>query len=71
MFGLRDAAAETPRGERANEAVLPADISVVVPSFDRTELALDTVRSVLAQSTPVREIIVVANGSDGSSMFPD
>lgn len=47
----------------------PADISVVIPSYDRTELALDTVRSVIAQSVPVREIIIVANGGDDHAAF--
>ncbi len=47
----------------------PADISVVIPSFDRTTLALDSVRSVLGQTTPVREIIVVANGDDEHAAF--
>ena len=46
-----------------------ADISVVIPSADRTELALETVRSVLAQSRPVREIIIVANGSEEHAAF--
>jgi len=46
-----------------------ADISVVIPSFDRTDLALETVRSVLAQSWPVREIVLVANGSDDHAAF--
>ena len=69
MFGLRDAAAENPGWKCAKKAVLPANISVVIPCFDRTELALDTVRSVLAQSTPVREIIVVANGSNDHAAF--
>jgi glycosyltransferase involved in cell wall biosynthesis len=47
----------------------PADISVVIPSFDRTVLALDSLRSVLDQSTPVREIIIVANGDDEHAAF--
>jgi glycosyltransferase involved in cell wall biosynthesis len=47
----------------------PADISVVIPSFDRTDLALETVQSVLDQSRAVREIIIVANGSDEHAAF--
>ena len=47
----------------------PADISVVIPSFDRTDLALETVQSVLGQSWPVREIVIVANGSDDHAAF--
>lgn len=46
-----------------------ADISVVIPSVDRRELALDTVRSVLAQSVPVREIILVCNGDDRHAAY--
>jgi glycosyltransferase involved in cell wall biosynthesis len=46
-----------------------ADISVIIPSMDRTDLALETVRSVLKQSRPVREIIVVTNGSDEHAAF--
>ncbi|MEO8177189.1 MAG: glycosyltransferase family 2 protein [Sphingomicrobium sp.] len=46
-----------------------ADISVVIPSFDRKRLALETVQSVLAQSVAVREIIVVANGSEDHAAF--
>ena len=52
-------------------AQAPADISVVIPSFDRTELALETVQSVLDQSCPVREIVIVANGSDDHAAFWD
>lgn len=46
-----------------------ADISVIIPSFERTQLALETVQSVLDQSVPVREIILVANGSDEHAAF--
>ncbi len=46
-----------------------ADVSVVIPSFDRTDLALETVQSVLDQTCPVREIILVANGSDVHAAF--
>jgi glycosyltransferase involved in cell wall biosynthesis len=46
-----------------------ADISVIIPSVDRTELALETVRSVLVQTRPVREIIVVTNGSKEHAAF--
>ena len=55
--------------EREDKAGASADISVIIPSFDRTELALETVRSVLEQSVPVKEIIVVANGSDDHAAF--
>jgi glycosyltransferase involved in cell wall biosynthesis len=47
----------------------PADITVVIPSFERTELALESLRSVLNQTQPVREIIVVANGSSDHTAF--
>jgi glycosyltransferase involved in cell wall biosynthesis len=69
LFGFGNVAAGSPSCKREDKAVPPADISVVIPCFDRTVLALDTVRSVLAQSTPVREIIVVVNGSDEHAAF--
>lgn len=47
----------------------PVDVSVVIPSFNRTELAVETVESVLAQTRPVNEIVVVANGSDDHAAF--
>ncbi|MEO8175125.1 MAG: glycosyltransferase [Sphingomicrobium sp.] len=46
-----------------------ADISVVIPSYQRTELALETLQSVLDQTVPVREIIIVANGNDAHAAF--
>jgi len=46
-----------------------ADISVVIPSFQRTHMTLETVQSVLDQSRPVREIIIVANGDDKHAAF--
>jgi len=46
-----------------------ADISVIIPSCERTALAMESVRSVLAQSRQVREIIVVANGDDDHAAF--
>lgn len=47
----------------------PADISVIIPSFERTEMALESVDSVLRQSCPVSEIILVAGGSDQHADF--
>lgn len=41
-----------------------ADISVVIPTYNRPKLLLETVRSVLAQSVLPREIIIVDNGTD-------
>lgn len=46
-----------------------ADISVIVPSHERTQLALDTVRSILDQTMPVREVIIVANGDEHHARF--
>ena len=44
------------------------DVSVVVPTHDRAELALRAVRSALAQSAPPAEIVVVDDASgDGTS----
>jgi glycosyltransferase involved in cell wall biosynthesis len=50
-------------------AIRAADISVIIPSLERTSLAMETVRSVLGQSRQVREIIVVANGNDEHAAF--
>ncbi len=41
-----------------------ADISVVIPTFDRPALLGATIESVLAQTVPAREIIVVDNGTN-------
>lgn len=38
------------------------DVSVVIPSFNRPQLLRETVESVLAQTCPAREVIVVDNG---------
>src|SRR5438094_7910433 len=56
------------RADRLEECPV-ADISVVIPSCNRTDLAWETVASVLAQSQPVKEIILVANGSDEHAAF--
>lgn len=42
-----------------------ADVSVVIPTHNRTELLAETVASVLAQSVRPREIIIVDNGTEG------
>lgn len=39
-----------------------ADISVVIPTYDRTDLLAETIRSVLAQTRRPREILVIDNG---------
>ena len=41
-----------------------ADVSVVIPTFDRPVLLAATIESVLAQTVPAREIIVVDNGTN-------
>ena len=42
-------------------------ISVVIPVFNRTNQTLSAVKSVLIQSHPVHEIILVDDGSDGET----
>ena len=39
------------------------DVSVVIPTHNRAQLVKEAIDSVLAQSQPVREIIVVDDGS--------
>jgi glycosyltransferase involved in cell wall biosynthesis len=43
--------------------VTPAPISVVVPTYERTELCLRAVRSALGQDPPPREVLVCDNAS--------
>lgn len=40
------------------------DVSVLIPTFNRPDLLQQTLDSVLAQTRPAREIIVVGNGTD-------
>lgn len=40
----------------------PLDLSVVIPTYDRPGLLRETLESVLAQTVPAREIVVVDNG---------
>src|SRR5438067_3081270 len=62
---VRSAPSGTDRGS-AHDC---ADISVVIPSFDRTDLAIETLESVLGQTRAVREVIIVANGNDDHAAF--
>src|SRR5271168_3299780 len=42
---------------------MTADISVVVPTYNRADLLARAVESALAQTIPVREILIVDDGS--------
>ena len=54
-----------------------ADISIVIPTYNRCELLIRAINSVLDQTIDVREIIIVDNGSTDntyemiSSLFPE
>jgi len=49
------------------QPVAVVDISVIIPTFDRARLLVRAIRSVLGQSRPVLEVIVVDDGStDGT-----
>ena len=54
-----------------------ADISIVIPTYNRCELLKRAIKSVLGQTISVREIIIVDNGSTDntyemiSSLFPE
>ncbi len=54
-----------------------ADISIVIPTYNRCELLKRAINSVLYQTINVREIIIVDNGSTDntyeiiSSLFPE
>lgn len=42
----------------------PLDVTVVIPTYDRPDLLRETLDSVLAQTRPAREVVVVDNGSN-------
>ena len=42
----------------------PSDVTVIVPTAKRPRELTDTIQSFLAQSTPPRKIIAVANGRE-------
>lgn len=44
------------------------EISVVIPNYNRTTKTLSAVKSVLRQSHPVKEILVVDDGSDATTV---
>src|SRR4029077_9496744 len=47
----------------SKEAAMSFDVSAVIPTYNRANLIGDTVESVLRQSVPPAEIIVVDDGS--------
>ena len=48
------------------------EISVVIPSYRRAELLCQTLDSILAQTYPAKEIVVVDDGSpDGTGTVAD
>jgi hypothetical protein len=44
------------------------DVSVIIPTFNRAELLLKTVDTIIGQSRPAKEIIVVDDGSSDDTM---
>jgi len=53
----------------ASEDTPPVDVTVVIPTYNRPDLLRETVDSVLAQTRPAREIIVVDNGSNNETQL--
>lgn len=53
--------------DRKTDLVRVSDISVIIPNYNRSDLIVETIRNLQAQSLPPKEIIVVDDGSsDGS-----
>lgn len=48
-------------------SIYPVDVSVIIPTFNRPKLLCDAIESVLTQTRPAREIVIVDNGTDDNT----
>ena len=52
---------------KSDGETLSFDVTVIIPTFNRPELIRETIDSVLAQTVPAKQILVVDNGPDGQA----